>query len=223
MIYGIQDVCNACIAERPDPHIEDTTPFRKNTCGGYGNIPAMSMGKRVDFAMWKEFDNQKQILNFLFEKVANGDGVAAYVSGNVGIGKTFISKIIHNQVLADDKSSCFVTDSDLVSVCRAACVKGSNSDLEGTIREFQKVHCLIIDDFGTTKSTDFVREKYFQILNYRYEHRFEGMVTIINSNLQLEAIEDRDSRLSSRFADQTWMKYFVIDGDDLRLKQQEIW
>lgn len=45
--------------------------------------------------------------------------------------------------------------------------------------------CLIIDDFGKEKVTEFVFEKWYELLNYRNEN---GLQTIFTSNENLEAI-----------------------------------
>lgn len=63
--------------------------------------------------------------------------------------------------------------------------------------------CLIIDDFGKEKVTEFVFEKWYELLNYRNEN---GLQTIFTSNESLETI-------AKNFDDSVRSRIFAIIGN----------
>ena len=56
------------------------------------------------------------------------------------------------------------------------------------IEQAKKVELLVLDDLGAEKPSEWVVEKLFQVVNYRYN---EMLPTIFTSNLSPEELENR--------------------------------
>ena len=88
-------------------------------------------------------------------------------------------------------------------------------DIAKTTADFRGV--LILDDLGAEKTTDFVKEITYFILN---ERELNLLTTIITSNYSLNELNDRiDSRVSSRIAGMCEILKFT--GKDKRIKRNQ--
>ena len=56
------------------------------------------------------------------------------------------------------------------------------------LRTVQKTPCLVLDDLGAERMSEWVSEQVFAIINYRYNHRLQ---TIITTNYGLKALSKR--------------------------------
>lgn len=84
--------------------------------------------------------------------------------------------------------------------------KSSSQDSDKWKYEYESYRdslCLIIDDFGKEKVTEFVFEKWYELLNYRNEN---GLQTIFTSNESLETI-------AKNFDDSVRSRIFAIIGN----------
>jgi DNA replication protein DnaC len=75
---------------------------------------------------------------------------------------------------------------------------------------------LVLDDLGTQTSTEWAREKLFQIFNHRYNLR---LPTVVTSNCKLEAI---DVRIRSRLMDPDLVQIYHITAPDYRGSGSEL-
>lgn len=124
------------------------------------------------------------------------------LSGGFGIGKTGLIAAALN-LLVDWSAAWLETDdgprSEPRLVCRHTARLYAVPDLfdrlragyddgsfTATMRDCQECDLLILDDLGTEKPTDWVRERLFAIVNHRYEHEKPIWVT---TNLGLDALE----------------------------------
>jgi len=83
---------------------------------------------------------------------------------------------------------------------------------EDWVKECQKVHLLILDDFGSEKPTAWAQEKLFSIIEHRYVHR---RPLIITSNLFPQEIEQTyDERIADRI--RAMCRVIILPGDSLR-------
>lgn len=74
---------------------------------------------------------------------------------------------------------------------------------------------IIIDDIGVEKSTDWMLETLYSIVNERYE---KNLPTVFISNLSLKELADKvGDRIASRIAEMCTIK--KIKGEDRRLKK----
>jgi len=209
--------CDACKNKDYESHREEEKreDFEKNIykCCGYQNRPSKHLDKTVALSAIKEgYKWQKDFLNYIFDVCTNGLNKGAFVYGNTGSGKTFIAKVMHNELLSQNLNSCFIKAVDLAIVLRKETF--SKDDYRKVLSQFKNVDTLIVDDYGTQKNTEFVKEAMFSIFDYRYEN---SKRTVITTNLDNEDIQKHEPRLYSRIMDRDWMKPFKFTSYDLRV------
>jgi len=147
-----------------------------------------------------------------------------YFYGKSGTGKTIYSlglvcNLFRNiNIPIMDHSLMFINTSDLLIELKQS-YKKSNQDPTFGVQidpETEKVTTyeervmnmckhsdfLILDDFGSGKSTDWTNEIMYSIINYRYNNANKRMKTIITSNFDLNTLRDKtDERTTSRLSD----------------------
>lgn len=180
-------------------------------CGCYQNKPAKHWGIYPMLNdIKKDFHWQERFISYAMNVCGDQNKKGYFLTGSPGVGKTFLVKILHNELLALFKNSTFIKAVELSILLRQIAFAKNYKDI---VDEFKKVDTLIIDDWGTQKNTEFVSETMFSIFDYRYENNKR---TIITSNLDAEEIEKFDNRLFSRFMDKDWIIYQHLVATDLR-------
>jgi DNA replication protein DnaC len=91
----------------------------------------------------------------------------------------------------------FVVVPDLLDHLRATFNPSSSISYDRRFEEIRTTPLLVLDDLGTQAMTPWVREKLYQLFNYRYNAK---LPTVITSADEFEQI---DPRLRSRMRDQS--------------------
>lgn len=116
------------------------------------------------------------------------DDESFYFCGKCGVGKTLLASIIVNERARIDKESLFLNAPDMFASLRDFNSKKEDFESpEEKLYKICKVKCLIIDDLGAEKNSDWTCEQLFRILNERYNNARQ---TIITSNLTPEKLID---------------------------------
>jgi DNA replication protein DnaC len=128
-----------------------------------------------------------------------------FIYGGTGTGKTYI---LH--VLA--KGRCRVENFvSLLVECRDYMQKGFYYE---KIQSMTDQEHFFVDDIGSEKTTDFVLEFLYLLVNERYENMKR---TVFSTNLTLEEFRNRyGDRLLSRIAEMCI--FLKLEGEDKRLK-----
>ena len=136
--------------------------------------------------------------------------------GDVGVGKTFLTNCIANELLKQGHSVIYFTAFQLFdTLARYAFRSGEISEDIGRVHEdIFDCDLLIIDDLGTEMTNTFVLSQLFLIINER-DNR--NRATIISTNLSIEEISER---YSERTFSRIYGKYRMIKPSikDLRIK-----
>ncbi|MDO5564531.1 MAG: ATP-binding protein [Eubacteriales bacterium] len=128
-----------------------------------------------------------------------------YLAGDVGTGKTFLSKVFLRKALENNIQSIFITINDLVNIF-------FDKEKEQKLLKICKTQFLIIDDLGTESTSFYSNSNLFSIIDKRLNYKKS---TIITSNLSYEDLETYYSeRIASRIANK--YKYHRLYGNDLR-------
>ena len=139
-------------------------------------------------------------------------------SGNTGLGKTFLTNCIANELLKQGKTVLYQTAPVMFdSLMNAKFNKETNNyDLMNNILN---VDLLIIDDLGSEKITESKITELFTILNTRLLNQNHKITkTIISTNLTVEEIfKTYTTRIGSRLAGN--YRFLRFYGDDLRFKR----
>ncbi len=139
-------------------------------------------------------------------------------TGNTGVGKTFLTNCIANEVLKLGKTVLYQTAPVMFDEINDAKFGKENSKFD-LYENILNVDLLIIDDLGTEKITDTKITELFTIINTRLLNQNHKITkTIISTNLNVdELFKTYTTRIGSRLAgNYRFLRFF---GDDLRFKK----
>ena len=136
--------------------------------------------------------------------------------GGVGVGKTFLTNCIANELLGSGHSVIYFTAFQLFDTLAKYAFRQQDvsEDISRVHEDIFDCDLLIIDDLGTEMTNQFVLGQLFLIINERDNRKRS---TIISTNL---SIEDISERYSERTFSRIYGKYRMIKPDirDLRIK-----
>ncbi|MBP1466179.1 ATP-binding protein [Candidatus Chloroploca sp. M-50] len=115
--------------------------------------------------------------------------------GPCGCGKTHLAAAIAHAAFAAEQPALLVVVPDLLDHLRATYSPTSTVSYDQVFTHVREVELLILDDLGTESATPWAREKMYQLINHRYNHR---LATVFTSNIRLEQL---DPRVASRMHD----------------------
>jgi DNA replication protein DnaC len=131
--------------------------------------------------------------------------------GQVGCGKTHLAAAIAHEVLSRERAVLFTTVPELMDHLREAFAPAKEVPYHELFDDIRQVELLILDDLGVERTTPWVGEKLFQIINYRYNNRIPTVFT-----LNTEALDNLDPRIRSRLSDLALAKTCKITAPDYR-------
>ena len=153
------------------------------------------------------------------EKFPNVKKKNILIYGSTGVGKTYITQCLANEMLKQKCSVCFVSAFDMNNMFlkyHTTFDITKSSYIEPLIQS----DILFIDDLGTEQIMKNVTLNYlYNVLSER--ERF-GRATIITTNFDMDNIRARyDERIHSRLSNKRICFGVKIDGDDLRFKTKK--
>jgi len=137
--------------------------------------------------------------------------------GYSGLGKTFLSNCIANELLKKNKTVLYQTAPVMFDEIIKYRFKDPNAN-QNILKNILNADLLIIDDLGTENINGMQFTELFNIINTRLLNQDNKITkTIISTNYTLQQIHDvYEHRISSRIVGYyTVCKFF---GDDIRLK-----
>src|SRR4051794_38504163 len=121
-------------------------------------------------------------------------GKGLYFCGSVGAGKTHLAVAVMNELIQRKRvPSLFVTVPELLDNLRGA-YNDPGRHLDEWMAAVKNADFLVLDDLGSERSTEWVKERIFVIVNHRYR---EALPTIFTSNI---GPEDLPAQLGDRTA-----------------------
>lgn len=124
--------------------------------------------------------------------------------GPYGCGKTHIAAAIANYRAGLGDPPLFIMLPDLLDHLRATFSPHSNVAYDRRFEEIRTSPLLILDDVGTQSMTPWVREKLYQLFNYRYNAELPTVITTADE------LDTMDARILSRLLDTRLCKIHAI-------------
>lgn len=118
------------------------------------------------------------------------------LTGDYASGKTHLAAAIANHRAQLGDPPLFVMVPDLLDHLRATFGPNSGTTFDRRFDEIRTAPLLVLDDLGTQSMTPWVREKLYQLFNYRTNAELPTVITIA-----ADSLEDLDARIRSRLLD----------------------
>ena len=150
-------------------------------------------------------------------KILSEKGNGLVMLGSVGSGKTHLAASIVNYIIAKYKIQVvFGSVISLLGEIKATYNNDSTVNEADILNELKKTKLLIIDDLGKEKTSDWVNEIFYSIINYRYENYLPVIVT---SNLTLKELAEKMGEATvSRLLGTS--KVIRFEGNDYRIENR---
>ncbi len=162
-------------------------------------------------------ENIELILKICHDFVNNFDNIDEknlLFTGKTGLGKTFLSSSIANELLKKGKTVLYQTASVMLDTIID--YRFGRANVSKDIYDYLlNVDLLIIDDLGTEGTNQMKLVELFNIINSRLLNNKKSTKTIISTNLSLQSLfENYDERIVSRLVGNYNICYFF--GEDIR-------
>ena len=124
------------------------------------------------------------------EMLENGMGLLLY--GGVGGGKTFLAGCVCNALLKKQVSVCATSFPRVLNVLQ------NSMDRQKALDRLARYQCVLLDDFGVERGTEYAQEQLFAVVDARYRAK---RPTIITTNLSLHDLENPSNLSYTRIFD----------------------
>ncbi len=191
----------------------------------FDNFNVNLYSDKIDEAMYSSNisprDNIKNIKNIALDFIKNFNNPESknlLFIGNTGLGKTFLSNAIANEILKLGKTVLYQTAPNMLdTIINYRFNKESDSSVYQNILE---TDLLIIDDLGTETLNSMKFTELFNVINSRILNQNHHITkTIISTNLSLQDLSQTyDERIFSRFVGYYDICRFF--GEDIRFKNK---
>ena len=133
------------------------------------------------------------------------DGMGLYLySGTKGSGKTRMAASIANEMIRTYRMQVkFAGSMQIINEIKATWDDKDRSESD-LLRALSTVQVLVIDDFGTELPKDWIGERFYSIINGRYQDK---LITMYTSNLSLQDLK-YDDRITNRIKERTFQLPF---------------
>lgn len=151
-----------------------------------------------------------------WESIKNkSTGILLY--GSVGSGKTFLATCLLNELLKRDVNGGITSLPKMLSE-----VINFNEKSQEYVEKIKNIKFLVIDDFGTERTTEFAQEQIFNIIDERLNN---NTVTVFTTNLSIEELKNPKTlmakRIYSRVLQMTPIRILVNENDNRNVKTTE--
>jgi len=130
--------------------------------------------------------------------------------GVTGAGKTHLAAAIVNYRFQARQPAMFVVVPEFLDHLRSSFSPDARTSYDQLFERVKTTPLLVLDDFGEQSATPWAQEKLYQVLNYRYNAQLPTVITTSR------ALEELESRISSRLADRKMSVAFNIMAPDYR-------
>lgn len=186
-------------------------------------IPQRFLNKRLDNFTARDKNRKKlvqdarrYVTGFTFDHRAHDKPIypkGLLMTGGVGCGKSHLAVAILREVIFKGYSGLYYNSPDLLRDIRATFDRNSEITEDDLLEEVTTTDLLVFDDVGAENSTQFVLDRFYLVINERYE---ACKPVIVTTNLNLEELENRlGERIVSRLLEMCEL-FGPFPGEDWR-------
>lgn len=176
------------------------------------NMTFINYRRRTDLSIEQQ-DNMDAAYRLAFDFAKNPEGWLVFM-GETGCGKTHLAAAIVNFRYESGKPAMFVVVPDFLDHLRSAFNPESKVTYDQIFESVKTAPLLVLDDFGEQATNPWVKEKLYQLINFRYNNR---LPTVITTRYSLDEIMEKvDESISSRLMDRQMSVTFNIMAPDYR-------
>jgi len=219
----ISDTCNNCGKDvQVEGYYPDAGCICSDECLRALREPIRLRQAGIDEGLYAEM----RLDNYVFEDDSLKERLYKYLEhpnwrgwgffGDVGTGKTHLAVGITREMIErySLKAKVISVPEFIASLRDNVMVAGKNQSL---MHKYKNIEFLVLDDLGAEKSSEYVVQQMFLLMNHRLVHK---KPTIITSNFSLRLISERiDERIASRILQMC--RIIILPGGDYRLNKQQ--
>lgn len=186
------------------------------------NVNPLHTFKNADFSIFDDSENMQKLYKKIEDWCENLENIkfkTLVLCGNPGVGKTFLTECICNNLISKNLVVNYYSSfalNDLFSKYHSSFYQNRAGLLDGVL----DCDVLIIDDFGAEPKTKSTEEYFYSVLN---ERLVKNKNTIISTNLMpMQILDKYGERTFSRLNNKATSVMFKIENKDLRLKKKEL-
>jgi DNA replication protein DnaC len=147
----------------------------------------------------------RRYVDTLPDQLTEGRGI--WFQGDVGTGKTTLAMLVSMEALRRGHSVAIYSLPRLLGMLRESFNEGAEASLSDLLERLTAVELLHVDDVGAEKTTPWVLEQLYSIVNARYE---DGRAIMLTTNLD-------HIRLREQIGERTVSRLVEMCGDPLPL------
>jgi DNA replication protein DnaC len=132
------------------------------------------------------------------------------LQGDYASGKTHLAAAIANYRTGAGIPPLFIMVPDLLDHLRATFSPESTVSYDRRFDEVKTAPLLVLDDLGTQSMTPWVKEKLYQLFNYRYNAELPTVITTADT------LSEIDPRIRSRMLDRRICRIYAITAPPYR-------
>ncbi|MDA1010830.1 MAG: ATP-binding protein, partial [Chloroflexi bacterium] len=117
--------------------------------------------------------------------------------GPHGAGKTHLAAAIANDAIERGRAALFLTVADLLDHLRSGYGDEAEVGYDTLLEQVRTAPLLILDDLDAYAQTEWAREKFFQVVSYRFNAALPTVFTAVRPPTEI------DDRLGTRLVDPT--------------------
>lgn len=135
--------------------------------------------------------------------------------GTYGTGKTHLAAAVGHRRLEMGDDVMFITIPDLMDYLRVSFSPNSPVSFEQRFNDVKNVSFLILDDFSTDTSSNWAKEKLFQLLDFRYVAQLPTVITTSKT------LDDLDERIQTRLLDDRLCVHTIITARPYTIRRRD--
>ena len=157
-------------------------------------------------------DAMKRYVDRFEEFKSENKGLLLY--GNVGTGKTFLTACVANALIDKGYHVLMTNFTTIINT-----IQGMYEGKQEYINSLNKYSLLILDDLGTERSSEYVQEQVYNIVDARYR---SGLPLIITTNLTMDELKNNHEIGYARIYDRILERCHPVKVDGISRRKQNI-